>query len=113
MRRLRSATAARVVLGTVCLAAPDRLLDVVGAREVRTAAIMRVLGGRMLVQAVLDVALGARLRVLDPTVELLHAASMVPVAVVWPAHRRPALISAAAATGIAALDLAGHRDRDG
>jgi hypothetical protein len=74
--------------------------------------IARVLGARLLLQAALDVtpgAAGPAMRDLDPAVELTHAASMVPVAAIWPRHRRSASVSAALATGIAALDLVGRR----
>ena len=108
---VRTATAARVVLGTLCLAAPDRVLVAVGGRASRTNTIVRVLGGRMVLQAGLDVALRARSRRLDVAVELAHAASMLPVSMIWPAHRRPALVSAAAATGIVLLDLIGLQRR--
>jgi len=74
--------------------------------------IARVLGARLLLQAALDATSGVggrAVRDLDPAVELTHAASMVPVAAIWPRHRRSASVSAALATGIALLDLAGRR----
>jgi hypothetical protein len=112
---MRAATLARLVLGAACLAAPEALLGAVGApdsRDRRVHGIARVLGARLLLQAALDgvPAVGGRaVRDLDPAVELTHAASMVPVAAIWPRHRRSASVSAALATGIALLDLAGRR----
>jgi hypothetical protein len=106
---------ARLVLGAACLAAPGALLGAVGApdsRDGRVHGIARVLGARLLLQAALDATSGAggrAVRDLDPAVELTHAASMVPVAALWPRHRRSASVSAALATAIAALDLAGRR----
>jgi hypothetical protein len=108
---MRSATVARLVLGTVCLAAPDRVLHVVGSPDARPVRIVRILGGRLVLQAGWDVALGARTRGVDVAVELTHAASMVLVAALRPARRRPALLSAAVATGIVALDLVEERRR--
>jgi hypothetical protein len=110
---MRIATAVRLVLGTAVLSDPHRVLALVGSpdrdeRPVRWVA--RVLGARWLVQALLDLRPGSRMRALDVTVELTHGASMLPVAVVWPAHRRSALVSASLAAGMAALDLV-QRDR--
>lgn len=102
---------ARLVVGTGCLVAPAGMDEVVGALDTRTLTIVRVLGGRLVLQAGLDVALGARTRRLDLAVELVHAASMVSVAVTRPAYRRPALVSAAVASGIAVLDVMGDRGR--
>lgn len=107
---MRSATAARVLLGGACLAAPDRVLALVGGpdrADRRTRKVAQVLGARLVLQAGLDLAFGARTRGVDVAVELSHAASMLPVAVIWPAHRRSALVSAGLATGMALLDIAG------
>ena len=109
---MRSAVLARLVLGGVCLVAAGPLLEVVGGPDMddpTTQMIVRVLGGRLLLQAAADLALGRRTRRVDVLVELTHAASMVPVAARWPAHRRTAIVSAAAATSIAALDLRKQR----
>ncbi|HEX3223982.1 MAG TPA: hypothetical protein VHR35_15570 [Nocardioides sp.] len=107
---MRTATAARGLVGGACVLAPWALLATVGGPDrddPRVAAVARVLGARLLLQAALDVAKGRRTRHLDAAVELSHAASMLPVAALWPLHRRSALVSAAVATGIAVLDLAG------
>jgi hypothetical protein len=113
---MRIATAARLVLGTAALFDPNRVLALVGSpdrdeRPVRLVA--RVLGARWLVQALLDVRAGSRMRALDVTVELTHGVSMLPVAAVWPTHRRSALVSASLAAGMAVLDLAQRTDIPG
>jgi hypothetical protein len=90
------------------VARPQGVLEVIGGRDrsdPTTQAVTRLLGARLLLQASADVAGGRRTRALDVVVDLTHAASMVPVAVVWPDHRRTALVSAAAACAIAAVDL--------
>jgi hypothetical protein len=105
---VRSATAARLVLGGACLAAPGGVLAVVGGPDrddPTTRLAARVLGGRLVLQAAADLALGPRTSRVGALVELTHAASMLPVAVRWPEHRRTALVSAAAAATIAVLDL--------
>jgi hypothetical protein len=106
---VRPATVARLVLGAALAGAPRRVLDLVGgpdAHEELTADVARVLGARMLVQAAADHLFGARVRRLGIAVDLAHAASMVPVAVRWPEHRRTAVVSATAAAGTAALAMA-------
>jgi hypothetical protein len=104
---MRKATVARLALGGVCLVDPARVLGVIGGRDrddARTQLITRVLGGRLVVQATADLALGPRTRVPDVLVDGTHAASMVVAALRWPAHRRSALVSAALASAIALLD---------
>jgi hypothetical protein len=108
---MRTATAARIGVGALCVVAPGRVLGAVRAsdrddRRVRRSA--QVLGVRLLLQAGVDVASGRPHRDLDIVVELTHAATMLPVAMLSPAHRRSATVSAAVATGIAVLDLT-HR----
>ena len=56
-------------------------------------------------RALADLALGPRTRVPDIVIDVTHAATMVVVADRWPDHRRSAMVSAALATGTAALDL--------
>ena len=105
---VRSAIRARLVLGILCVAMPHRVLAAIGGRDrddPRAAVIARVLGARLLVQAGVDAALGPRTRRVDVAVELTHAASMLPAALIWPTHRRSALVSAACGGGVALLDL--------
>jgi hypothetical protein len=109
---MRAATVARLLLGTACVAAPGPVLDVIGGADrddQRTRTVTRVLGGRLVLQAAADLGFGARTRRLDVAVDLSHAASMMPVAAIWPSHRRTALASAALATSIAVLDLRAPR----
>jgi hypothetical protein len=108
---MRALTLARVVVGTACVAAPGRLLALVGAPDHddrRVRAVARVLGLRVLAQAGVDLARGGSPVVLDVGVDASHALSMVPVAVAWPVHRRAACVSAAVAAGLAALAAADH-----
>jgi hypothetical protein len=109
---VRVATLARLAVGGACLASPTQVLSAVGAvdrddRHTRT--IVRVLGARLVAQCASDLAFGARTRGFDAVVDLVHAASMVPVAARWPAHRRTALVSAGVAAATAALDLRPRR----
>jgi hypothetical protein len=69
-----------------------------------TQVVARVLGGRLVVQAAADLALGRRTRGVDIVIDLTHAASMIAVALRWPEHRRSAVASAAVATSVAVLD---------
>ena len=109
---MSAATATRIGVGSLCIVVPDRVLSAVGApdweeRGVRW--VTRVLGLRLVTQAGLDLVGGLRTRSLDVAVEVTHAASMVTAAIVWPAHRRSASVSATIAAGIATLDLAKRR----
>lgn len=104
---MRTATLARLGLGGACLIAPGRVLDAVGGpdrHDPTTQLVARVLGGRLMLQGCADLMFGQRTRRLDVVVDLTHAASMLPMAARWPAHRRTALSSAVAAATIAVLD---------
>ena len=105
---MRPATILRLGLGGTCLLLPDQVLDVVGGpdrHDPTTRVVARVLGGRQMVQGCADLLLGRRTRGLDVVIDLTHAASMLPVALWWPDHRRTALVSAATAAAVALLDL--------
>ncbi len=104
---MRSATTLRLVLGTLCLAAPDRVLAAARGAGWRESMVVRVLGARLLLQGGLDLTVGNLHRLPDAAVEVTHAASMVSLAAFRPAYRSPALTSAAVATSLAVLDLAG------
>ncbi len=105
---MRAATLVRLGFGGVCLAAPFEVLGLVGGpdrSDPRTALVTRVLGGRLVLQGLADLAWGRRTGGVGVAVDLTHAASMLPVAALWPAHRRTAMVSAAGATATALLDL--------
>lgn len=71
--------------------------------------IIRILGARHLVQAAITLPDRTRwLRPLGGFVDLLHALSMLGVAIVAGAHRRAALCDAAVATAFAASELRAH-----
>lgn len=109
---MRAASAMRLVVGAAYIVRPEWVLAAVGAPDQddgRVRKVARVLGVRMVAQAGLDVVRGRRTPALDTMVELTHALSMLPAAVIWPTHRRSASVSAAIAAGIAVLDLAERR----
>jgi hypothetical protein len=93
----------RVGLGLAELAVPDRLgAAALGHRpDERERVVMRALGARQIGQQV------AAERGHDllggPVADVLHAASMLPVAVVSRRYRRSALTSAAIAAALAVL----------
>jgi hypothetical protein len=104
---MRPATLLRLGVGGACLLEPRRVLAVVGGadrEDPTTHLVARVLGGRLVLQACADLLLGQRIRGVGVLVDLTHAASMLPVAACWPAHRRTALTSATVATSFAVLD---------
>jgi hypothetical protein len=105
---VRASTAARLVSGTASLGAPGLLLRSCGAPDhddplVR--ALARLLGLRLLVQGLLDLARPGRSHGLDVTLDLSHAVSMLPVPGRWPSHARAAWLSACLTTTIAVTDL--------
>jgi hypothetical protein len=105
---VRTATAARLLLGSAWVLAPQASLRLAGAQDRgqdHVVALTRVLGARLVIQGTADLILGPRVRRLDLAVELAHAVSMLPVAVRWPLHRRTALVSAGVAATVAALDF--------
>jgi hypothetical protein len=107
---VRIATLVRFALGGACLTAPAAVLAMVGGPDrgdADTRRVARVLGGRMVLQAVADVTLGRRTVRPGALVDVLHAVSMVPLAVSRPRHRRTAVASACLATGVGLLDLYG------
>jgi len=97
-------SAVRGAYGTALLLAPRRSLGVrAGARGRRGAqTFARLLGARQLLEAV---ALGphpsARMLRTGAAVDALHAASMLPLALLRPGLRGPALASGATAAGLA------------
>ena len=97
---------ARLSLGVVALARPHVLVRL-GAEDgqgVRTT--IRILGARYVVQSAAGfVLVRPWVRDADAAIDLIHAATMLAMAALAPAHRRLALLSAATATAFAAADL--------
>ncbi|MBA3524276.1 MAG: hypothetical protein H0T85_06935 [Geodermatophilaceae bacterium] len=111
-RTVRAVSGALAVWGAVQVAAPGRLLTVLGAdRPSPPLAIVRVLGVRMLAQHLAVLAAPQRSLVLgSAAVDTLHGASMLAAAVIWPRYRRAALISAGTAfASTATAVLTGRR----
>jgi len=122
----RAFGAARLAWGLTLLTAPDRCIELAGgpgdgggpgaggpgagggAAEPGADArrIARVLGGRHVLQAGVELAAWPRWRRLGATADLLHAASGVGLAAVDPRWRRVALIDAALATSWAVVGIA-------
>lgn len=102
------ATAARLLLGSLCVARPARVLHAIGGPDSddhTTQVVAQVLGTRLVLQGLGDLALGPRLRPVDITIELTHTLSMLAAAHHWPLHRRSALVSGTLAACIGALDI--------
>lgn len=108
MTRPRSVDTARSALGVLALTRPATVLRLSrskDSREVRR--VVRVLGVRYLFQAAAGSTLHRRwVPAADATVDVVHALSMVGLALRFPPHRRLACLSAAAALTFAAADLA-------
>lgn len=96
-------SAVRAAGGTVMLLAPDAVCRLYGQPPTSGArAVVRVLGGRHVVQAAVTLARPDRLTVGGGAlVDLGHAASAVLWAALAREHRRPGLTSASAATLLA------------
>ncbi len=107
-RAVRAAASVLAVAGAVLLARPRQVVRLVAPGEPEPPlAVVRALGGRLVVQHVL-VALRPTRRGLfaGALVDAAHAVSMVPAAAVWPAHRRQATASGAVGVASALLALA-------
>jgi hypothetical protein len=106
---VRAAASVLATAGAVLLARPRQVVRLVAPGEPEPPlAVVRVLGGRLVVQHVLVALRPTRRRLLaGAVVDAVHALSMVPAAAVWPAHRRQAIASGAvgAASALAALAL--------
>jgi hypothetical protein len=98
----RAGMVARAAWGAGCLAAPATVGRALGLAPAdrRARLLLRLLGARDLGQAVLAATAPppALLRA-GAGLDALHAASMLALAAVSPHYRRPALTSAAIATG--------------
>lgn len=104
--------ASTAVIGTVTLIRPHAVASFVSGAHRPNDTIVRVLGTRQLVQAIV---LSIRPRPLviagAITVDVLHAVSMVGLTVLEPAYRRSALASAATAAASAAAGIVLSRRR--
>jgi hypothetical protein len=101
-------TAAWVALGgwgALLAARPaETVRAVCGDVPVPPTAVVRVLGARQLLQSAALLAMPSRRLVFGAAaVDALHAASMLAAALTWPRYAKPALASAATATGSAVL----------
>jgi hypothetical protein len=98
---------ARLGLGTWALVRPADLLHLVGNDDGTGPRVAtRVLGARYVAQSVGGLVVRRRpLPWVDGTVDVVHAASMIAAARVFPRHRRLALTSGVVAACFAAADL--------
>ena len=99
----------RVAWGSLLLVRPDAGLRVLSTEDPppRVRWVARVLGGRHLVEAGLELTHGPRWRTAGGVVDAIHSATAVGFAAVDPRWRRAALTDAAIAAGFAAVGLAG------
>lgn len=111
MNTPRSVDLARCFLGILALARPETVLTLSRGQDTQDVRrVVRVLGGRYLLQATFGSALHRRwVPAADAGVDLVHALSMIGLARWSPRHRRLAGVSAAAALIFAAADLADGR----
>ena len=91
--------AATATAGAVALLRPHTVAGLVSGRApAPDATVVRVLGGRQLLQGTAVLIRPTPLLVIGClAVDVLHATSMVAAAVIWPGYRRAALASAAVA----------------
>lgn len=105
----------RVALGTAEAVAPEALAALENGRrgDSVTVRVHRVLGVRQIVQGAATAAAGsAGARRIGAVVDVLHAASMVLLAVLDPGRRRAALVQAATAGCFAAIGAAAARSAE-
>jgi len=105
--RTRLLAGAQGVQAILLLCQPERLLrPIVGSAGTVRPGIVRLLGGRLLLQAIwLSVRPTRTVRRLSAAIDLLHAASMLGLAVGAARYRRPAMVSGLIAAGSAGLTL--------
>lgn len=95
---------ANLALGIVLVTKPEAVASAVADVRVPDAAVIRLLGGRYILQGTAQLARpGAAVLGTSVIVDGLHAASMFGLAAYRADYRRPALLSAAAATGAATV----------
>lgn len=105
----RRLAAVRCGYGAVWLLLPSPVLLLLGANPSnrRARQVARLLGARQLTQGVLSAGDANRATtVVAAEIDLVHAASMIVLAVVDRRHRRAGCLDAALATGFAAASLA-------
>jgi hypothetical protein len=92
--------AATATVGAAALLRPRPVAQAVsGGRSAPDAAVVRLLGGRQLLQGIAVLIRPTPALIIGAlAVDVLHGVSMVAVAVIWPGYRRAALTSAAVAT---------------
>ncbi len=95
----RSWGATTAAVGALALLRPRRVAGLAsGGGSAPDTPVVRILGARQLLQGGVLVIRPAPLLVIGGlVVDVLHAASMVAAAVIWPGYRRAALASAAVA----------------
>ncbi len=100
--------AARLAVGAAEMLAPERVVaPVVGRKpDEEELVVSQILGARHIVQALFPRSLPAGRFATGPTLDVLHALSMVGLAAVSERYRRPALANVAEATVFAALAAA-------
>jgi hypothetical protein len=106
-RKPRPADAARITMAAVLLTRPALAVRGTGSPDsTRIRRVVRLLGARYLLQATTGLLVHRPwLRAADSGVDLIHALSMLGFAHEFPAHRRMALLSGAAALTFAVLDF--------
>jgi hypothetical protein len=96
--------AANLALGIMLVTRPEEVASAVADDSVPDAAVIRLLGGRYILQGSAQLARpNAAVLGTSVLVDGLHAASMFGLAAYRADYRRPALFSAAAATGAATV----------
>lgn len=104
----RTASAGFGLCGVAMVIQPERAIRLLAADQPEPPTwVVRLLGGRLIMQHALIVADPVRGSVvIGAIVDCLHALSMVGVAALWREYRRPALVSAATAAASAAVGMA-------
>lgn len=105
---VRALAAVEGIAGLALLARPDDVVRTVAPRSAQPPRwVVRLLGARQLLQAGVIAAVPTRTVLgFSAAIDGLHAASMVPAGLRWPALRRSATVSGGAAAAFAALELA-------
>lgn len=94
----------RIVWGLLLLFVPGALVRAMGGtNEVASRRVMRVLGGRHLLEGAVEALHGRRVRRAGAFVDAIHAGTALTFGAVDRRWRRPALIDAMAASGFATV----------